>query len=490
MVIKLACDGRGRTRKAILDQLIADAGDKIELVLHFGDRDADYHAACYQRMEVRRGTKGHLMETTQYSGANMDLLADPAFHTLAAQAVDQLQRNAKGYRYRAHNLHNLQDYLDYYHILSDALATELRASGATHVLFMNMPHLAYDLVLYQVARAMGLKTIILCQTIFPGRFFSMARPEDMGALHWQTVTSAPEPIEQGSAPDLFFMDDKWQKEGKMGRITPAAIWNIWKYALLRKPVQALNPIWMTKTIRRVAKLYGGLPDWRDPFANFFHENEMAFFEHQAEYETAEVDLDVPFVYVPLHNQPEMSTSSLGGIYRDQALMIEHLARKLPEGWRIYVKENPRQAGYARGPMFFHRLGRIEALQYVPSTTNTHALSGKAQFVASVAGTAGWESVRKGKPAVVFGNSWYKSLPGIFPWSEDLDLEEVAAHRFDHAEVEQAYGALLSRCHPGVIEDIYINMVDDFDAPANVDVVAKEVLSVLTGQTPLTFGAKG
>ena len=183
----------------------------------------------------------------------------------------------------------------------------------------------------------------------------------------------------------------------------------------------------------------------------------------------------------------MSTSSLGGINRDQVLMIEHLAQRLPSGWRIYVKENPRQAGYARGPMFFHRLGRIEAVQYVPSNTNTHALSSKAKFVATVSGTAGWEAIRKGRPAVVFGNSWDKSLPGCFRWSDDLDLEQVVEDTFSHSNVERAYGAVLSKCHDGVIEDIYINMVDDFDRGANVETVSKSIVSLLLGEVGPTFG---
>ena len=98
----------------------------------------------------------------------------------------------------------------------------------------------------------------------------------------------------------------------------------------------------------------------------------------------------------------MSTSSLGGKYCDQALLIEDLARDLPDAWKIFVKENPRQGAYARGPMFFHRLNRIPNLEIMPSNADTHALSNNAQFVASVAGTVGWEAIRQGTPAMVFG----------------------------------------------------------------------------------------
>lgn len=487
MTIRFICDARGRFRKALLDATLARAGGALELALHFGDRDGDFHGACLHRMEVRNGRLGHLMDRPGMPAPDLAFLASPGFQAMVETGVDQMHRMDAAYRYRSHDLHNLQDYLDYYHILADAMAREIEASGASHAVFTNMPHLAYDWVLFSVARAMGLKTLILCQTIFPSRFFSMAAPEDMGFFDPAASAAPPFPIEKGSAPELFFMKDDWQKEGETGRITPGAVVSVMKHLLRRAPARALNPAYVARTLRRVAGIYRTLPKWRDPFATFFHTSEMAYFEHLAGCEGTPVDLDAKFVYVPLHNQPEMSTSSLGGRYRDQLLMIETLARRLPPDWRIYVKENPRQASYARGPMFFHRLDRIPSVTLVPSSANTWALSSRAQFVASVAGTAGWEAIRKGKSAVVFGNSWYKSLPGVFRWTDDLDPVAVAAHTFDHAALEQATGALMARTHPGVIETVYLDNVEGtFDEAANIEAVSATLLDLVTGAQETTF----
>ena len=490
MPIRFICDARAKNTMEIVEQMIAKSEGQLEMALHFGDRTADYHAPCLQRMEIRNGRRGHLMNTTISKGGSVQLLASPDFQEMAAQAVDQLHRNAPGYRYRSHNLQNLQDYLDYYHILSDAMAQEIDASGATHALFMNMPHLAYDLVMFQVARAMGLKTLILCQTIFPSRYFSMRNPEDMGFFDPSGQTAPPLEIEKGSVPDLFFMEDDWQKKSETGRITAGAVLSVVKHLLLREPLKALNPVYVASTLRRVNSIYRTLPKWRDPFAKFFHVNELAYFEHLAEYEMQDVDMEQKFIYVPLHNQPEMSTSSLGGRYRDQVLMIEALARKLPDGWRIYVKENPRQGSYARGPMFFHRLNRIPSVTFVPTATNTYALSSKCQFVASIVGTAGWEAIRKGKPAVVFGNAWYKSLEGVFRYSEDLDFEKVAAYTFAHEDVQRTAGNLIGRCHDGVIEDVYLNMAEDFDPDKNLEEVSNTVLELMLDKRELTFQSEG
>lgn len=232
MTIRLAVDGSGDLRKQILERIVARSDGRIEVAVHFGDRDADFHAPCLQRMEVRYGKKGHLMQRHLARGAELNLLASPDYRKMLEVGVEQLQRNSSTYRYRSHNLRNLQDYLDYYHILADADAQELEETGATHALFMNIPHLGYDIVLYHVARALGLKTLVVSQTFFPDSFFSLERIEDFGFLSPDGPDGPPQAIEKGSAPDLFYMDDRWQKEGPKGRLNANAVVSLFKHVAL------------------------------------------------------------------------------------------------------------------------------------------------------------------------------------------------------------------------------------------------------------------
>lgn len=489
MTIRLVVDGRGPLRKEVLERLVARSEGRVEIACHFGDRDGDFHAACLQRMEVRRGRKGHLMQRHLSRGAEIPLLASPEYHWMLEQGVEQLHRTGPTYRYRSHNLHSIQDYLDYYHILAEAYAQEIEDSGATHALFMNMPHLGYDVILYHVARTLGLKVLIASQTFFADSFFSMEAVEDFGHMNPDGPTGAPVHIEKGSAPDLFYMESRWQEAGPRGRLTAGAVWSLIRHLVLKKPGKLFSPSYVFGNLRRMKKIYGSLPDWRDPFAHFFHQNELAYFEHLAEYEAQPVDLNAKFVYIPLHNQPEMSTQTLGGPFRDQLLVAEAIARDLPEGWKIYVKENPRQNGYARGPMFFHRMSRIRGLQFVPSETSTHELSTRAQITATVCGTAGYEALRKGRPAIIFGGAWYGDFPGVHRWHDGMDLEAIAASTFPHAALEQAAGNLAARCHPGIIELLYRDRAKDFDAAANAEAVSATVLDLLEGRRPLTFTRK-
>jgi len=131
------------------------------------------------------------------------------------------------------------------------------------------------------------------------------------------------------------------------------------------------------------------------------------------------DFSRPALFVPLHYQPELSTAPLGGVFNDQPLMIELLARHLPAGWRIFVKEHravfdPQLRGdFCRARGFYERLAAIANVQLVPIEDASFEYIDNCRAVASVTGTAGWEALLRGKPSMVFGNAWYADCDGVF-----------------------------------------------------------------------------
>ncbi|HXG87658.1 MAG TPA: hypothetical protein VNJ02_04915 [Vicinamibacterales bacterium] len=140
-----------------------------------------------------------------------------------------------------------------------------------------------------------------------------------------------------------------------------------------------------------------------------------------------VSLDVPFVYVPLHFQPERTTSSLGGVFADQYLLVDLIARSMPEGWKVYVKEHPSQfyppfAGErSRHQDLYRDLAQIPRVHLVSLSVSTFELIDRSRAVATVTGTAGWEAVLRGRPALVVGNPWYRYCDGVFSVSTESSL---------------------------------------------------------------------
>jgi hypothetical protein len=142
------------------------------------------------------------------------------------------------------------------------------------------------------------------------------------------------------------------------------------------------------------------------------------------------DLEQPFIYVPLHYQPENTTSPNGGVFENQILMVRVLSGCLPEGWKIYVKEYPFQFNkrtkgeMARTRQFYLDLRGIPGVRLIPKDFNSMELTDSCRAVATVTGTAGWEAVCRGTPVLLFGTSWYLGCEGVYRVRTAEDCRET------------------------------------------------------------------
>jgi hypothetical protein len=197
------------------------------------------------------------------------------------------------------------------------------------------------------------------------------------------------------------------------------------------------------------------------------------------YYTAKADLGRSFVYVPLHLQPELTIDVLGGDYGDQARAIEELSVAVPSDWLIYVKENPKQTAVAREEPFFRRLEALPNVRLIRQETDTYDLIRHARCVATWSGTAGWEALLMGKPAIVFGYAWYRRLPGVFEWRHGVDFDALAEAGPDRKTLLSAFRELTRHLRQGVVDPQYAVLVPDFDPQKNGQRVAKALIESVT-----------
>lgn len=163
-----------------------------------------------------------------------------------------------------------------------------------------------------------------------------------------------------------------------------------------------------------------------------------------------INLNVPYVYVSLHHQPEYTTCPLGGIFDNQRLMIEIISKAIPKNWVIYIKENPIQfhndykIEVKRSKGFYDKILALGNTVFVSLNANPFFLIDNSQVVASVAGTVGWEAVVRGKPAFVFGNAWYKNCEGVFYTPSFEKCKKAVTQIINGYCVDNT--AVLSFCH--------------------------------------------
>ena len=301
---------------------------------------------------------------------------------------------------------NFMDMMDAFHIYVHFFIDLLKSNSIDYIFFSTIPHHA-DYILYLVAKELNIKTVAFLQSQEPGKAFMVSETGDLGALSENAESIRPTPLQRNERKSHWYMQ------------------HIPRQRLYTKIISAL-------LFRMDSDL-------------FFHRlstlRKARQFKRDYKRLTATQLPTNPFVYFPLHLQPELTTMSLGGQFVDQMLAIEHLRALLPDDWAIVVKENPKQTAYARGALFFARLAKIPNLSYVGKTFDTYDLIEKSQFCATVTGTAGFEALTFGKHVLVFGQAIYKNFPGVVQYRNGLTHEDIMSATFSHAEVELAYAKL-------------------------------------------------
>ncbi len=184
-----------------------------------------------------------------------------------------------------------------------------------------------------------------------------------------------------------------------------------------------------------------------------------------------VDFQKPFVYFPLHYQPENTTCPNGDAYNDQLLTAALLAEALPPGWELYIKEYPNIFDYklngerARSESFYRDLRAIDPrIRLLPIDHSSFELIDRAAAVATVTGSAGWEAVCRGKPALTFGHAWYNGCEGVFhtPGLEQCRQALAMAasgYRVDQEKVRYFLHVYDQHCLPACADPLFAQEFD-------------------------------
>lgn len=306
------------------------------------------------------------------------------------------------------------------------------------VLFHDVPHLAHNFVAYHLAQHMGIKTIMCDKMIrVPGRLMFSNEFRNFDRIKQEYDMLHNKKIEE---KDLSVDIQTHYLNHKNGTVDMTPFFlkpRVFARAradfnIIPRPTILMKHL-MRGTFLKTAIAYTKMlfnkqrtlslhEDFRTVLQQKIRKAKWQRIQRsfQKEYEHLESrpDYSRKFVYVPLHSQPEMSTSALGGRFSDQILLVSTLSASLPEGWVIYVKEASLQwlfrrvqVGRYRG--YYEKLARLSNVRLIPIKTSTYELITRCQAVATVTGTAGWEAILRGKPALFFGNIWFMHCEGAF-----------------------------------------------------------------------------
>jgi hypothetical protein len=292
------------------------------------------------------------------------------------------------------------------------------------------PHFGSDYLLTVIAKHKSIKMVLMYQSLIPNRFYYITSLEDFGKFDTSKVQfDYPyQKVQFGMQKVQFYMKN------------------------IKLKYRSCNFTLMQKLRRYIFRSVGRMR-FLGLVKSYIDCLEFKYNYNRLKYDS--MDSSKKFVYFPLQMQPEMTTSTLGGVYRDQILAIERVSNIIPNGWFIYVKENPKQLEGHRGDYFFKRLSLIKSVRYISKEVNSFDLINGCEFVATITGTAGWEALMVEKPALIFGLTWYQEFEGIIKYHNGLTLKDILDIKIDRDRVERDYNNLILKTANGIVDRGYI-----------------------------------
>lgn len=136
-----------------------------------------------------------------------------------------------------------------------------------------------------------------------------------------------------------------------------------------------------------------------------------------------LEMDIPkepYYILPLHVQPEASTSAQATYYSHLYTFVKNCAISLPFPYKLIVKEHPQFAKF-RKKDFYNRIRKLPNVVMLDANVNNSELIQKSQGVITLTSTMGFESLLLKKPTYIFGEVFFQHHPAAIKISKWDDL---------------------------------------------------------------------
>lgn len=335
-----------------------------------------------------------------------------------------------------------------------------------------------SLLLYRLARARGIRTLFIdCARMGNGYF--LTDQQDASPLLWETwqrLQKAETPEEQNAVEDARHWL-KAHREHPRYYLASSASTGAFQAIRTSGVHRLLHPGHLWRALRWTAKevtdyirdphrgdydrIHPGWNLWDKArrYVRLLRSNED-LFEQPREGEA--------HAYFALHSEPESYPAVLAPFYTDQVWLARQIARSLPVGWKLYVKDHPVMRGL-RTRAYYKALRRIPNVRLIHPHVSGLTLAQHARMTLTITGTAAWEALLLGRPAVIFGNMFYQPLSGVARCTEIETLPAlIRAHAEQFQDQPQELAAFIAALQH---ESVDVDLVHLWDVKGGSDTEA-------------------
>lgn len=301
------------------------------------------------------------------------------------------------------------------------------------------------MLLYHLAKKRGIKTFLMVPILVNDHFVLTSRhdyfspKEELGKAYSRppsleaqvkarefiaSFRDTPRPYYHLFTPDKHPISRRLQLRSlyphRIARIASAIARATWKYYSIgiKDDYSSVRPqhYLIDGVLRKIRNLYG-VADLYDEFV----EGE-------------------PFAFFPLQYEPEVTLLTQAPLMTDQVWVARRIARALPVGWKLYVKEHPQMVEF-RPRRFYHELKKNPNVKLVNPAIKSFTLIEKSCLVTTITGTAGFEACLMKKPLITLGNNFFDDLSFVKHCAHIDELPQLVKEQvenFKHDEAELVY----------------------------------------------------
>ncbi|MDO8562014.1 MAG: hypothetical protein Q7S05_04290 [bacterium] len=298
------------------------------------------------------------------------------------------------------------------------------------------------MLLYHMARKRGIKTLLICHLLIEDRLVLSGRhdyyspKEELGAEFMRPPSGDGMQKAKGflndfrNAPRPYYPllnPDKQQisRRKQFRFLLPAGIMNTIRALLLafkriyfggiKNDFSTVRPWnYVVDAMRRKLRNLYGLAD---------------LYDTPVEGE--------PFAFFPLQYEPEVTLLAQAPLMADQAWVARQIARSLPVGWKLYIKEHPQMSEF-RPRSYYKALKKNPNVRIINPAVKSFSLIEASRLVVVITGTAGFEAILLKKPVVTLGGTFFNDLSFVKNCKNISELPYLVkeqTEKFKHDEKE-------------------------------------------------------
>ncbi|EGG93069.1 hypothetical protein IMCC1989_1764 [gamma proteobacterium IMCC1989] len=183
-----------------------------------------------------------------------------------------------------------------------------------------------------------------------------------------------------------------------------------------------------------------------------------------------------FIYFPLHVPGDMALTLRSPKYLDQISLVNYIARNIPHGYKLAIKEHPAMIGAIDAREIKGALDKNDQLVIISPKENNYDIIKKCDCVISINSKSGAEATLLNKQVLLLGDAFYSNNPLTTYINDIKELHNsitisINKEKKDYQNlITDYFQDVWSQTYPG---ELYVSDKN------NIDTFAKTIVSFLT-----------